>query len=67
VVEDGYEFFCKRKLLTIFSAPNYESKYDNDAAMLKVSSSLICSFIILKPVSKKNKYLYEGLEHLSRN
>lgn len=23
VVEDGYEFFNKRQLVTIFSAPNY--------------------------------------------
>jgi serine/threonine-protein phosphatase PP1 catalytic subunit len=23
VVEDGYEFFCKKKLVTVFSAPNY--------------------------------------------
>lgn len=23
VVEDGYEFFNKRKVVTIFSAPNY--------------------------------------------
>ncbi len=25
VVEDGYEFFAKRQLVTIFSAPNYQS------------------------------------------
>ena len=23
VVEDGYEFFAKRQLITLFSAPNY--------------------------------------------
>jgi hypothetical protein len=23
VVEDGYEFFAKRQLVTLFSAPNY--------------------------------------------
>lgn len=27
VVEDGYEFFAKRKLVTLFSAPNYCGKY----------------------------------------
>jgi serine/threonine-protein phosphatase PP1 catalytic subunit len=29
VVEDGYEFFAKRKLVTIFSAPNYCGEFDN--------------------------------------
>lgn len=27
VVEDGYEFFAKRQLVTLFSAPNYCGKY----------------------------------------
>lgn len=29
VVEDGYEFFAKRKLVTLFSAPNYCGEFDN--------------------------------------
>lgn len=29
VVEDGYEFFAKRRLVTIFSAPNYCGEFDN--------------------------------------
>ncbi|KAG6430381.1 hypothetical protein SASPL_108446 [Salvia splendens] len=41
VVEDGYEFFAQRRLVTIFSAPNYES--------------LICSFEILKPAPSNSK------------
>jgi len=29
VVEDGYEFFAERQLVTVFSAPNYCNKFDN--------------------------------------
>jgi len=29
VVEDGYEFFSKRQLVTVFSAPNYCGEFDN--------------------------------------
>ncbi|KAI9099169.1 hypothetical protein K1719_024936 [Acacia pycnantha] len=48
VVEDGYEFFAKRSLVTIFSAPNY-GEFDNAGALLSVDKSLVCSFRILKP------------------
>ncbi|RWR94635.1 serine/threonine-protein phosphatase PP1 isozyme 8 [Cinnamomum micranthum f. kanehirae] len=53
VVEDGYEFFGHRRLVTIFSAPNYGGEFDNAAALLSVDESLICSFDILKPAEKK--------------
>ncbi|OMJ19694.1 Serine/threonine-protein phosphatase PP-Z1 [Smittium culicis] len=49
VVEDGYEFFADRKLVTIFSAPNYCGEFDNSAAILNIASDLLCSFEILKP------------------
>ena len=44
VVEDGYEFFAKRRLVTIFSAPNYCGEFDNAGAMMSVNESLTCSF-----------------------
>ena len=44
-MEDGYEFFADKKLVTIFSAPNYCNEYDNDGAMLKIGNDLKCSFI----------------------
>jgi len=47
VVEDGYEFFAKRGLLTLFSAPNYCDQFDNAAAMMIIDDSLFCSFKVL--------------------
>lgn len=49
VVEDGYEFFNKRKLVTIFSAPNYCGEFDNFGAIMSVDRKLCCSFELLKP------------------
>ncbi|TVU20957.1 hypothetical protein EJB05_30563 [Eragrostis curvula] len=49
VVEDGYEFFAQRRLVTIFSAPNYCGEFDNVGALLSIDESLMCSFQILKP------------------
>jgi serine/threonine-protein phosphatase PP1 catalytic subunit len=55
VVEDGYEFFSKRQLVTLFSAPNYCGEFDNAGAMMSVDQSLLCSFQILKPAPKMAK------------
>ena len=41
VVEDGYEFFAKRQLVTVFSAPNYCGEFDNAGAMMSVDDSLM--------------------------
>ena len=60
VVEDGYEFFADRQLVTIFSAPNYCGEFDNAGAVMAVDESLMCSFRILKPADKK-KYAYGGM------
>lgn len=48
VVEDGYEFFSKRQLVTLFSAPNYCGEFDNAGAMMSVDESLLCSFQVRK-------------------
>jgi hypothetical protein len=40
-VEDGYEFFAKRQLVTIFSAPNYCGEFDNAGAMMSVDDTLM--------------------------
>jgi len=54
VVEDGYEFFCGRQLVTVFSAPNYCGEFDNSGALMSVDDTLMCSFSILKASEGKN-------------
>ncbi|KAI7733212.1 hypothetical protein M8C21_006176, partial [Ambrosia artemisiifolia] len=56
VVEDGYEFFANRQLVTVFSAPNYCGEFDNAGAMMSVDDTLMCSFQILKPAEKKVRF-----------
>lgn len=53
VVEDGYEFFCGRKLVTVFSAPNYCREFDNCGAIMIIDDDLSCSFKVLKPIMGK--------------
>jgi len=48
-------FFAKRQLVTLFSAPNYCGEFDNAGAMMSVDETLMCSFQILKPAEKKAK------------
>lgn len=55
MVEDGYEFFGNKRLVTIFSAPHYCGEFDNAAAFMTVSEDLMCSFTILKPKTKLTK------------
>lgn len=49
VVEDGYEFFANRSLVTVFSAPNYCGEFENSGAIMDVDKDLVCSFQVLKP------------------
>lgn len=53
VVEDGYEFFAKRQLVTVFSAPNYCGEFDNAGAMMTVDETLMCSFQVASTSLKK--------------
>lgn len=52
VVQDGYEFFANRKMVTIFSAPHYCGQFDNSAATMKVTEELMCTFDMYRPTSK---------------
>ena len=56
VVEDGYEFFAGRRLVTLFSAPNYCGEFDNAGGMISVDQDLMCSFQILKPSSRSARF-----------
>ena len=56
VVEDGYEFFAKRHLVTLFSAPNYCGEFDNAGAMMSVDETLLCSFQVRSlPLSSQSR------------
>lgn len=59
VVEDGYEFFAKRQLVTLFSAPNYCGEFDNAGGMMSVDETLMCSFQVVQvfTVSMLQSYL----------
>ncbi len=48
VVEEGYEFFGNRQLVTVFSAPNYCDEFDNSGAIMCVDEELMCSFKVIK-------------------
>jgi len=56
VVEDGYEFFAGRRLVTLFSAPNYCGEFDNAGGMISVDENLMCSFQILKPSARSARF-----------
>lgn len=48
VVDDGYEFFADKKLITIFSAPNYTEQFENKACILCVNEELTCRTLSLE-------------------
>uniref|UniRef100_A0A0N4ZZ63 Serine/threonine-protein phosphatase n=1 Tax=Parastrongyloides trichosuri TaxID=131310 RepID=A0A0N4ZZ63_PARTI len=55
VVQDGFEFFADRKLVTIFSAPSYTGTHDNVAAVMNVDQNLIVSFTLFKNDAEERK------------
>ena len=62
VVENGYEFFADKKLVTVFSAPNYCNQFDNHGAMMLVDENLMCGFKILMARKKNiNSMMYKNL------
>ncbi|KAK0406320.1 hypothetical protein QR680_018502 [Steinernema hermaphroditum] len=55
VVQDGYEFFAKRRLVTLFSAPHYCGEFDNAAGVMVVHGELLCTFEVLRSTHKSLK------------
>jgi serine/threonine-protein phosphatase PP1 catalytic subunit len=53
VVEDGYEFFAHRQLVTVFIAPRYCGEFDNRAGVLSVDESLVLTLQIIHPLLEK--------------
>ncbi len=68
VVQHGYKFFgSQKKLITIFSAPNYCGYIGNDAAVMCISPELKCSFLILKPKTSKATHRTHTLSNLPQD
>lgn len=55
VVYDGYEFFADKKLVTIFSVPNYAGEHNNRAAVLCLDGYLNASFKEIKSFVETKK------------
>ena len=55
VVQDGYEFFGKKNLITLFSAPNYCSEFDNSGGVMIIDENLMCSFKMISSAEEEEK------------
>mmetsp|Transcript_80604 Transcript_80604/g.94035 ORF Transcript_80604/g.94035 Transcript_80604/m.94035 type:complete len:311 (+) Transcript_80604:72-1004(+) len=49
VVDNGYNFFAGRQLVTVFTASNYCGEFTNKGAMLMMDADCKCSFHVFKP------------------
>ena len=49
VCQDGYRFFAGKKLVTLFSAPNYCGEEPNDAAVMEVNEAFFIKFKLFRP------------------
>ena len=52
VVDDGYEFFAQRQLVTIFSAPNFKGEYNNLGGVIIINEDLSYSFKTINSYKK---------------
>ena len=50
VLDEGFEFFAEKHLVTIFSVPNFKGEFDNSAGILIIDESLTCSVKVLRPI-----------------
>jgi len=49
LVEHGFELFADRRLVTLFSVPNYCGEFDNAGAMMRIDNDLKMNFGVLLP------------------
>lgn len=54
-MQDGYEFFGKKNLITLFSAPNYCNEFDNLGGVMIIDENLMCSFKTIKSSEDDDK------------
>ncbi|KAM7543280.1 hypothetical protein Aperf_G00000001212 [Anoplocephala perfoliata] len=64
VVEDGYEFYANRSLVTIFSAPNYCGEFDNAAAVFSLNRPTVSS---MKTAKNSDELELEGSFHIIKS
>lgn len=53
VMDNGYQFFADRRLVTVFTASNYCGEFTNSGAMLLMDEELRCRFQLFQPQFKK--------------
>jgi diadenosine tetraphosphatase ApaH/serine/threonine PP2A family protein phosphatase len=66
VVEEGYEFFNERKLLTIFSAPNYCGEFENMGGVLKISRQMVCHIELFKGTVSKLAFVKRAVTPMTK-
>ena len=69
VVEDGYEFYANRSLVTIFSAPNYCGEFDNAAAVFCLNRVVLAPGYMYDPaynLKNEEDAELEGSFHIIR-
>ncbi|VDK55024.1 unnamed protein product, partial [Gongylonema pulchrum] len=55
MIMNGYGFFCKRRLVSVFSAPRYLQNKNNKCAIMQVEKDLRVGFILLCPVTPETQ------------
>lgn len=58
LAQEGYNWHFDRRLVTVWSAPNYCYRMGNRAAILKIDSSLTQKFIVYGPSESNNKNVH---------